>query len=66
MAELMALVGMIVQTISGARPSRSDCVVPLGHDIDNCSLKCCRKDTQLDHGESRSPTQILQQNLLPP
>jgi hypothetical protein len=36
-----------------------------GHDVDNCSLRYCRKGRQLDLGESRSPTQISQQNLQP-
>ena len=34
------------------------------HGVDNCSLRFCRKSRQLDLGESRSPTQIFQQNLL--
>ena len=36
-----------------------------GHDVDNCSLRYCRKGRQLDLGESRSPTPISQQNLQP-
>jgi len=39
--------------------------MPHGHGVDNCSLKFCRKGRQLDLGESRSPTQIFQRNLLP-
>jgi hypothetical protein len=39
--------------------------MPHGHGVDNCGLRFCRKGRQLDLGESRSPTQILQQNLLP-
>jgi len=39
--------------------------MPHGHDVDNCSLRFCRKGRQLDFGESRSPTQIVQQNLPP-
>ena len=35
-----------------------------GHGVDNSSLRFCRKGRQLDLGESRSPTQIFQQNLL--
>jgi len=38
--------------------------MPHGHD-DNCSLRYCRKGRQLDLGQSRSPTQIFQRNLLP-
>jgi hypothetical protein len=36
-----------------------------GHGVDNCCLRFCRKGRQLDLGESRSPTQIFQRNLLP-
>jgi len=39
--------------------------MPHGHGIDNCSLRFCRNDRQLDLGESRSATQIFQRNLLP-
>jgi len=39
--------------------------MPHGHGVDNCSLTFCRKGRQLDRGESRSPTQIFQRNLLP-
>jgi len=35
------------------------------HGVGNCSLRFCRKGRQLDLGESRSPTQIFQRNLLP-
>jgi len=35
-----------------------------GHGVDNCSLRFCKKGRQLDLGESRSPTQIFQWNLL--
>jgi len=35
-----------------------------GHGVDNCSRRFCRKSRQLDLGESRSPTQIFQWNLL--
>ena len=38
--------------------------MPHGHGVDNCSLRFCRKGRQLDLGESRSPTQIFQWNLL--
>jgi hypothetical protein len=48
-----------------ARPPRRDLTMPHGHDVDNCSLRFCRKGRQLDLGESRSPTQIFQRNLLP-
>ena len=39
--------------------------MPHGHGVDNCSLRFCRKGRQLDLGESRSPTQIFQRDLLP-
>jgi len=47
-----------------ARPPRQDLTMPHGHGVDNCSLRFCRKGRQLDLGESRSPTQIFQWNLL--
>jgi len=39
--------------------------MPHGHGVENRRLQVCRKGRQLDLGESRFPTQILQQNLLP-
>jgi len=38
--------------------------MPHDHGVDNCSLRLCRNGRQLDHGESRSPTQIFQRNQL--
>jgi len=38
--------------------------MPHDHGVDNCSLRFCRNGRQLDLGESRSPTQIFQGNLL--
>jgi len=38
--------------------------MPHGHGVDNCSLRFYKKGRQLDLGESRSPTQIFQWNLL--
>jgi len=35
-----------------------------GHGVDNFSRRFCRKSRQLDLGESRSPIQIIQWNLL--
>jgi len=35
-----------------------------GHGVDNCSLRFRRKGRQFELGESRSPTQIFQRNLL--
>src|SRR5882757_3312288 len=39
--------------------------MPHTHGVDNCSLRFRRKGRQLDLGESRSPTQIFQWNLVP-
>jgi hypothetical protein len=39
-------------------------MMPHDHGVDNCSLRFCRNGRQLDLGESRSPTQIFQRNLL--
>ena len=39
--------------------------MPHGNGVYNCSLRFCRNGRQLDLGESRSPTQIFQRNLLP-
>ena len=38
--------------------------MPHDHGVDNCSLRFCKNGRQLDLGESRSPTQIFQGNLL--
>jgi hypothetical protein len=38
--------------------------MPHVHGVDNCSLRLCKKGRQLDLGESRSPTEIFQWNLL--
>jgi len=38
--------------------------MPHGHGVDNCSLRFCKKARQLDLGESKSPIQIFQWNLL--
>jgi hypothetical protein len=40
-------------------------MMPHGHGVESCSLSFCSKGRQLQLGESRSPTQIVQQNLLP-
>jgi len=65
-AEIMTSVDIIVRTLSLARPPRQDLTMPHGHGVDNCSFRYSRKGRQLDLGESRSPTQIFQRNLLPP
>jgi len=40
-------------------------MMPHGQGVVNCSLRFCRNGRQLGLGQSRSPTQIFQQNLLP-
>ena len=64
-AEIMTSVDIIVWTLFLARPPRRDLTKPHGHGVDNSSLTFCRKGRQLDLGESKSPTQIFQRNLLP-
>jgi hypothetical protein len=39
--------------------------MPHSHVVDNCSLRFRRKGRQLDLGESRSPTHIVQRNQVP-
>jgi len=56
---------IIVWTLSLARPPWQDLTMPHVHGVDNCSDRFCRKGRQFELGESRSPTQIVQQNLLP-
>jgi len=63
-AEIMRSVDIIVWILSLPRPPRRDLTMPHGHVVDNCSFRFCRKGRQLDLGESRSPTQIIQRNLL--
>jgi len=63
-AEILTSVDIIVRTLSRARPPRRDLTMPHGHGVDNCSLRFCKKGRQLDLGESRSPIQIFQWNLL--
>jgi hypothetical protein len=64
-AEIMTSVDIIVCTLSLAWPPRHDLKMPHPHGVDDCSLRFRRKGRQVDLGESRSPTQIFQQNLLP-
>ena len=63
-AEIMMSVYIIVLILSLARPLRRNLTMPHNHGVDNCSLRFCRNGRQLDLGESRSPTQIFQENLL--
>jgi len=63
-AEIMTSVYIIVWILSLARPPRRNLTMPHEHGVDNCSLRFSRNGRQLDLGESRSPTQIFQRNLL--
>jgi len=63
-AEIMTSVYIIVRILSLARPPRRNLTMPHDHGVDTCSLRFCRNGRQLDLGESRSPTQIFQGNLL--
>jgi len=65
-SKILTSVSIIVWTLSLARPPRRDLTMPHGHGVDNCSLRFCKKGRQLDLGESRSPIQIFQWNLLLP
>jgi len=63
-AEIMTSVDIIVWTVSLTRPPWQDLTMPHGHGVDNCSLRIRRKGRQFELGESRSPTQIFQRNLV--
>jgi len=63
-AEIMTSVYIIVWILSLAHPPRRNLTMSHDHDVDNWSLRFCRNGRQLDLGESRSPTQIFQRNLL--
>ena len=63
--QIMTSVNIRVWTLSFAHSPRQDLIMPPGHGVDNCSLRFCRQGRQLDLGESRSLTQIVQWNLLP-
>jgi len=63
-ADNMISVYITVWNLSLARPLRRNVTMPLDHGVDNCSLRFCRNGRPLDLGESRSPTEIFQQNLL--
>jgi len=64
-AELMTLVDIMVWTLYLVCPPWQDLTMPNGHGVDNCSVRFHRNGSQFKLGESRSPTQIFQQNLLP-
>jgi len=38
--------------------------MPHGHRVDNCIFRFCRNGRQFEQGESRSPTQMFQKNLM--
>ena len=60
----MTLVDIIVGTLFSVRPPRRDLAMPHGHGVDNCSLRFSMNSRQLNLGESRSPSQSFQWNLL--
>jgi len=62
-AELMTSVEIIVWILSLAQPPQRNLTMPHDHGVDNCSLRFSRNGRELDLGESRSPTQIVQRNL---
>jgi len=62
---IMTSVNIIVWTLSLARPPWQDLTMLHGHGVDNCSLRFRRKGRQFELGESRSPIQIFQRNLVP-
>jgi len=63
-AELMTSVYIILWSLSLARPPRRKLMMPHDHGVYNWSLTFYRNGRQLDLGESRSPTQVFQRNLL--
>ena len=63
--EILMSIDIIVWTLCYVRPLRHNLMMPHGHRVENCSLRLCRKGRLLYLGESRSPTQIVLQNLLP-
>ena len=64
-AEIVTSVDIIVWTLSLAQPPRQDLTMPHSHHVNNCSLRFCKRGSQLDLGESRSLTEIFQRNLVP-
>jgi len=64
-AKIMTFVDIIVWTLSLAYPPWQDLMIPHGHGVDNRCLWSHRKGRQFELGESRSPTQSSQRNLVP-
>jgi len=60
----MMSVYIIVSIVSLACTPRRNLPMPHDHGVENCSLRSSRNGRQLDLGDSRSPTQIVQPNLL--
>jgi len=65
-AECMMSADIIVWILHLVQPPWQDFMMPHGHSFYNCSLQFRRKGRQFELGESWSPTQIFQQNLLLP
>jgi len=63
-ADIITSVDIIVWTSLSAWTLRPDLTIAHGYGVHNYILRFCNKGRQLDLGESRSPTQIFQQNLL--
>jgi hypothetical protein len=63
LAAVMTYIDIVVRTLSLVWPPWQDLMTPQGHDVDNYSLRFCRKGRQLDLGESRCPTQFSLRNL---
>jgi len=47
-----------------AQPLQQDLMMPHNHGLYNCSRRFCKEGRRLDLGESRSPVEVLQWNLL--
>jgi len=62
---IMTSVDIIVWTLSSARPPWQDPTIPLCCGVDNRSIRFRSKGRQLELGESRSPIEIFQRNLVP-
>jgi hypothetical protein len=63
-AEIIRSIYIITCILLFVPPPRQDLTIPHSHDVDNCSLRFYKTGRQWNVGESRSPTQILQWNLM--
>jgi len=63
LADIVRSVDIRVLIIFFAQSPRQHCTLAYGYSVGNSSLGLCRIDIQLDLGESRFPTQIVQRNL---